>query len=606
VASPGAWPRELLGCHGGLALPAHQVDPRTLLDRGPPEELAAWVLAERPFSDREQDRIRSVSAETLQVYWDALRRNAIGLPADRWAFGSELADEHIPRLQALMQRLVQGIPGAAVELQPFTMQRVVPGTPADTLTITTHNVIAHLPGTVPGTGTFVVGAHLDATGTRSQTWREAKDAGIPIATPGAEDNATGVASVLELLRNVTNGVRGDSLAFAFDLEFVAFSGEEVFGPLATGLMGSMHYVDARRDAGTKLLGMLNMDMVGSDSLGNNLQVTHNRASTWMKDLFIDAVSQVDPPIDLTLTPERDESLASDHNSFWIAGTDALMGADAPVDILRHYASYHRPSDTGGDVSIAKVQEVTRAFLAVLMRFDTQASAEPEIVFPPEKLRLRIAVQGQEFTYDPRSSFHTLYPGDDKLKAEVAVYNTGAVYNDTLWVEMQTILDGTSVLDTMLVQPLVTGDRVDIRLDPVPLRTVGSDTLVARVVSRLPGGGLLTQSARIDFDVSVPPTATVQPVLGPNPCKPGFGCQGLEDMKITAPTNARGMLQIRVYDLEGDLVSSRQVPDADLDGGVSVLGPGDIAVVSGVYLVEVQWTGDSGGAFHAVLTAVVVQ
>jgi hypothetical protein len=67
-----------------------------------------------------------------------------------------------------------------------------------------------------------------------------------------------------------------------------------------------------------------------------------------------------------------------------------------------------------------------------------------------------------------------------------------------------------------------------------------------------------------------------------------------------------MLQIRVYDLEGDLVSSRQVPDADLDGGVSVLGPGDIAVVSGVYLVEVQWTGDSGGAFHAVLTAVVVQ
>jgi len=48
-----------------------------------------------------------------------------------------------------------------------------------------------------------------------------------------------------------------------------------------GLAGSRRYVEARLDEGGKLLGAFNLDMVGSDSLGNNLQVVHNTASRWL-------------------------------------------------------------------------------------------------------------------------------------------------------------------------------------------------------------------------------------------------------------------------------------------------------------------------------------
>ena len=611
LSEPGTWPDELLGCHGGLVLAPHAVDPRTLLDRGPPAALAPWVYrGVRPWSAAQRQALQSVSTDSLQIYWDDLRRNSSGLPADRWAFSQELSDVYIPLVQTRMQQLLQGVAGATVELQAFEMQRDAPGSPppADsTISITTQNVIARIPGSVPGTGTFVIGAHLDATGSRNALWRNAVGTGIPIETPGAEDNATGVACVLEMLRNVADGVRADSLSFAFDLEFIAFSGEEVGGNEA-GLKGSMHYVNERRNAGTTLLGIFNMDMVGSDSLGNNLQVVHNRASTWMVDFVIEAMNQVVPPLDLTLTPEIDEALSSDHNSFWIVGSDGLLGADASVNILRRYASYHRPSDTGADVSVAKMGEVTRAFLAALLRFDTMANPDPELLFPPEKLRLLIEVQGQEFTYDRNSPFHALNPGDTKLKAQMTFYNLGASYSDSLQVQMETRAGNnvvTSLLDSMQVALLPTGGRIDIRLDPVPLDFGGAHTLVARLRSLDTSGSWVSQTASLDYVVegAGPPGQTVQQLRISNPETQ------LSDSKVFATTGEGGTLRVRVYNLEGELIATREAffTPSEMSAGVKVLDPNQPrpGVVSGTYLVDLRWTGLSGSLFSEVLPAGVV-
>ncbi|MFQ5601416.1 MAG: M28 family metallopeptidase, partial [Candidatus Krumholzibacteriia bacterium] len=462
IGEPGRWPQEVLGCHGGLVLPKHHIDPRSLLDSGPPRALLPWVLApRRAWTRGEIDVLESVSEESLSAYYDLLIRDEIGLPADRYVFSDDLDELYGPRAEAVMQRVVQGIPGAVVERQHFGKSRFCPG--GGVVVDSTYNLVARLPGSVPGTGTFVVCAHIDATGSRNRVWRERTDTcfEFPPAVPGAEDNATGVASVLEILRCVADGVRSGQLDFAIDLEFIAFSGEEAEG-IEGALTGSQRYVEQQVAAGATLLGAFNMDMVGSDSLGNNLEIVHNTSSRWMADWVIESVSMVDPPIDLTCTADLDETLASDHNSFWSVNAPAILGADAPVDVLRRYASYHKPIDTGADVRTNKLREVTRALLAALLRFNTEAHTESRLLFPEETLTLLRSVQGQGLEYN-RSL--RLWPGAP-LEARLSVFSLGATYEGPVHVEMWTQHgDATRPLfDDASQRSVPTGSRLDFQQD----------------------------------------------------------------------------------------------------------------------------------------------
>jgi hypothetical protein len=323
VGSPGEWPAEVLGCHGGLVLPKHDVDPRSLIESAPPEALLPWLLApSRAWTQGEQRLLESVAPESLAATLDQLTKNTLALDADRHVFSADLGGLYNPRIQEKMQRFVQGI--GMVERQEFIKTRRCSG---EIDTTSTYNVVARLPGSVPGTGTFVVCGHIDATGSNDASWLRARDECRTLsATPGAEDNATGVAALVEGLRCIADAVRRDDVDFAFDLEFVAFSGEEAEG-IEGPLTGSEHYVQERLLAGKKLLGALNLDMVGSEFLGNRLQVVHNPASRWMADWFVDAASSVEPAIDLSFKRQLDETLASDHNSFWMVNAPALLGAE---------------------------------------------------------------------------------------------------------------------------------------------------------------------------------------------------------------------------------------------------------------------------------------
>jgi hypothetical protein len=107
----------------------------------------------------------------------------------------------------------------------------------------TANVIAVPPDLAPGDPHLVVGAHLDT---------------VP-QSPGAEDNASGIAVVVELARLAREG--GTRLPVVF----VAFAAEEPRGPTDDEHhFGSQEYV--RRSAGTEadaLRGMVSLDRVGA-------------------------------------------------------------------------------------------------------------------------------------------------------------------------------------------------------------------------------------------------------------------------------------------------------------------------------------------------------
>jgi hypothetical protein len=606
VAPAGTWPDELRGCHGGLAVAAARIDPRAILDAPAPRALATW-LAPRAFDARELERIAAVSPDSIAAELARLTQDSGGGIANRYVFGlrgtgarPDLETLYGPRILNTMQRALAGIPGAVVERQRFPMLRR--STPAEN--DSSFNFVARLPGSVPGTGTFVVCAHVDATGSRNMVWRTDAEGALTTAlqTPGAEDNASGVACVLELLRQTAAAVRAGDADFAFDLEFIAFSGEEVAGAEG-GLVGSQRYVEKEVARGTNLLGAFNLDMVGYDSLSTNLQLVHNPASRWLTDLFRQAAAAVMPPIGITLVPELDEARASDHNSFWNVNASAQLAADAPVNVLRSYATYHRPIDTGDRVSIPKLTAVTQAHLAALLRFNTRAHTAPRLLMTNDDLSLKLRVQGTDVEYDP--TFHRVWPGS-LLSVQLFVHSLGATFADTLGLAVS-VRNGAqvrTVLSRREFRTLPTGARVAL-FDPVPILASdgGAQTLEARISYRDSTGAAVEQVATTAFRVEVQNGLGL--TLQPNPVQ-----GGLAAASIAYELNRPGVVVLEVFNLEGERVyASSQRLEPLITSAVRRLpltqgGPPAPELASGAYIVRARWTGDDGGQAEAKATLVL--
>ena len=206
---------------------------------------------------------------------------------------------------------------------------------------------------------LVVGAHYDTVSN----------------CPGANDNATGVAALLELSRRVRDR------PLARTLRFVAFVNEEP--PFfQTGQMGSLVYANAARVRGDRIRGMLSLETMGyySDEPGSQhypapLDAVHPETGS-----FIDFVSNMqsesflreaaaafrtgtDFPLEVAAAPEALPGVGwSDHWSFWQAGYPALMVTDtAPF----RYPWYHRPEDTLDKICFDRMEAVVDGLEAVI-------------------------------------------------------------------------------------------------------------------------------------------------------------------------------------------------------------------------------------------------
>jgi len=114
-----------------------------------------------------------------------------------------------------------------------------------TYNIWQYNVIARLEGSVTPTNIYVVGAHYDCI----------VDEGDPFVTaPGANDNASGVAGILEIARILKH----QNFVPKNTIEFVAFASEEY------NLNGSADYVAKAKQNNNNIIMMLNNDMISYD------------------------------------------------------------------------------------------------------------------------------------------------------------------------------------------------------------------------------------------------------------------------------------------------------------------------------------------------------
>jgi Zn-dependent M28 family amino/carboxypeptidase len=202
-----------------------------------------------------------------------------------------------------------------------------------------ENIEAELRGTSSPDQIFIVGAHYD---TRRNS-------------PGADDNASGVAALLALSR------RFAGRRLARTVRFVALTNEE--RPfLRTELMGSRVYANACREKDENIVGMVSLESIGYRSTkpgsqrlslfglyapraGNFVAFVANRQSRALMRGAFDAFRASEPPVaaeQYVLPSDFPGAWSSDHWSFWKSGYPAFMVTDTAP--LRN-PHYHKPTDT---------------------------------------------------------------------------------------------------------------------------------------------------------------------------------------------------------------------------------------------------------------------
>ncbi len=171
-------------------------------------------------------------------------------------------------------------------------------------------------------------------------------------TPGADDNATGVAVLLELIREFFQA------PLSIPLRFVAFDLEEY------GMVGSEIYAQELKDNNEKIRLMFSLEMLGycsqeKDSqvypplierfypnTGNFVAFVGNLKTRYESHFFAEKMQKQGTPSEWLSVPLSGimipETRLSDHSPFWDQGYKGIMVTD--TSFLRN-PHYHQPSDT---------------------------------------------------------------------------------------------------------------------------------------------------------------------------------------------------------------------------------------------------------------------
>jgi Peptidase family M28/PDZ domain/PA domain len=210
--------------------------------------------------------------------------------------------------------------------------------------VTLKNVIGELDGAGPlAKETVVVGAHYDHLGYGGAGGSMVKTLKKPTIHPGADDNASGSAAVMELARRF--GASPNRIGRR--LVFICFSGEEI------GLEGSKYYCEHPLFPLEETAAMFNLDMVGRlrpDEKSHKDNVLVEGAGTGKN--FADLIDAANQKYDFNLAKKSETLPAnSDHFSFYKKNIPVLFFWTG------YHSDYHKPSDTADKVNVAGMAKI---------------------------------------------------------------------------------------------------------------------------------------------------------------------------------------------------------------------------------------------------------
>lgn len=210
----------------------------------------------------------------------------------------------------------------------------------------TGNVIGLIEGSDPVLKDewIVVGAHHDHLGMGGSSNSSRMPDTIAVHN-GADDNASGVAAVLELASRFSSTKHKHPRSLAF----ITFGAEE------KGLVGSKYFVENMPFESSALLAMVNIDMLGRMKPDSLLQVSGVGTSAEASELL----EKVNENYHLNLTLTEAGFGPSDHASFYMADIPVFFFTTGP------HKEYHTPLDDIDSINF-KGLEIATSFIADLI------------------------------------------------------------------------------------------------------------------------------------------------------------------------------------------------------------------------------------------------
>ncbi len=196
----------------------------------------------------------------------------------------------------------------------------------------TRNVVAMLPAQ-GAKSNLVIGAHLDHLGMGEGGNSLSSQPGIH---PGADDNASGVAGVLEIAHAMSEAVRSGKLKLTQNVIFGLWTAEEI------GILGSAHFLNTIK---SPTLAYLNLDMIGRYDKQLLIQGTGS-AKEWAHLLEKSALTS-----NLIIKTQSDPYTPSDSLAFYMRGIPSLMFFTGA------HPEYHTPADVADLINYDGITEV---------------------------------------------------------------------------------------------------------------------------------------------------------------------------------------------------------------------------------------------------------
>ncbi len=214
-------------------------------------------------------------------------------------------------------------------------------------TLKTYNVIGWIPSARASQRSIIVSAHLDHLVQNGQNW-----------FPGADDNASGVALVIELAKRFASK---KGYQFNSNIIFVAFTAEEI------GLLGSQQYAKTPLFPADSTLVLLNFDMVG------RVGVQKGRKKT----LFINGNNKLEAFGEMAMQCNTDSTLAIDYKTLSKTSLFTIsdhyhfekMGLPSYLLTTGLHRDYHTPNDTPEKLSIEGIAQIADYIETLIIEID---------------------------------------------------------------------------------------------------------------------------------------------------------------------------------------------------------------------------------------------
>lgn len=238
---------------------------------------------------------------------------------------------------------------------------------------TGRNVLAAMRADESSGAAVLIGAHADHLGRGEAGSSLARKDELGQVHYGADDNASGVAAMLEVAQWLLEQRDRGELELQRDILFAAWSGEEL------GLLGANHFATELRsdphgstptDLSSEIAAYLNLDMVGRSG-GRLTLYGVGSSSIWAHE-----IERANAGIGLSIGAESDAYLPTDSTIFFLKGVPILSA------FTGSHEDYHTPRDRPEHLDYEGLGDVSQLVAAIATSLATRGSAPDYIPSPP--------------------------------------------------------------------------------------------------------------------------------------------------------------------------------------------------------------------------------